>query len=97
MFTWTPDNADRQRSFLRGLLFLTIGLVVGIMLSFGIAGITKYTSITVECLPNGTYAIVETSETVGIILLITSFFMAALAPLAYCQLQREYERFNSSN
>ena len=91
MLTWLPDSSDRHRSFMRGLLFLVIGLIVGIMLAFGISGVSGYSSVTVECLPNGTYTIVNTSETVGIIMILTSFFILALAPLVYCQLKREYD------
>lgn len=89
--SWGPDSEERQRSFMRGVLFVVIGLLVGITFSFGVSGVSQYSSVSIECLPNGTYEVVQTSETVGLVMLLSSLFILALAPLVYCQLKREYE------
>lgn len=91
-FVWNADPIDRQRSFLRGLMFLVAGAIVGILFSYGIAGVTGYSSVTVECLPNGSYTIVDDNETTGLVMILVAFFTLALVPLLYCQIKQEYTR-----
>lgn len=91
-FVWNPDPVDRQRSFLRGLMFLAAGIIVGILFSYGIAGVTQYSSVTVECMENGSFAIVDDSKTTGLVMILTSIFTLTLVPLLYCQIKNEYKR-----
>lgn len=79
---------------MRGLLFLIVGMIVGVLLAFGIVGVSGYSSVTIECLTNGSYVVVDDNETGGIIMILVGLFTLALAPLLYCQLKAEHERLS---
>lgn len=90
---WYPvDDAVRQRQFLKGLYFLLVGLVVGVLFTYGVANASGFSSVTVECMPNGTYNVLRDGETTGIIFILVSGFVLVLSPLAFCVVRREYRQ-----
>lgn len=74
------------------MMFLVTGAIIGILFSYGIAGLSGYCSVTIECMPNGSYVIVDDNETTGLVMILVAFFTLALVPLLYCQLKQEYKR-----
>ncbi len=86
-----------MKRLVHSLIMISIGLLVGILVTYGILAVSGFSSMTVVCELNGTASIINASQFSGAIVLIVGIFIGPVLVLLYDKLKKEYEEYNEAH
>lgn len=85
---------DRNKRLVFGAFMSLVGLVVGIMITYGILTVSGFSSVTVVCEINGSATVQKTTQFGGAIVLVIGIFIGPVLVLLFDKLKHEYELRN---